>query len=141
MKLHELKCAVEFYDAVASGLKPFELRRDDRGFDTGDMLWLREYGPDVAAMPRDCFPGVRPLIDADGYTGASTLRVITYVLRDFPHLADGYVVLGLRLPLANAATCQCGIAFESDSHAVVESWSLQHVAALGGDGHYITMWP
>lgn len=40
---HELKTIQPFYDDIASGHKTFELRRDDRDFQVGDLLWLREW--------------------------------------------------------------------------------------------------
>lgn len=39
---HELKCHEEFYEAVISGHKTFEIRKNDRGFQAGDLLLLRE---------------------------------------------------------------------------------------------------
>ena len=43
MAEHELKVWPEFWPALASGEKTFELRKDDRGFRAGDILWLREW--------------------------------------------------------------------------------------------------
>ena len=44
MKLHELKCWPEPFEAVRNGIKPFELRRDDgRGFERGDRLLIKEW--------------------------------------------------------------------------------------------------
>lgn len=42
---HELKTWPEFFDAVASGAKTFEVRRDDRGFQVGDRLVLLRWQP------------------------------------------------------------------------------------------------
>lgn len=41
VKIHELKCWPEYWDALASGQKRFEVRRDDRGFQRGDILVLQ----------------------------------------------------------------------------------------------------
>lgn len=41
-KHHYLKTATEHYQAVESGLKKFELRKNDRDFRIGDMLYLEE---------------------------------------------------------------------------------------------------
>lgn len=38
MKTHNLKLSVEFCDAVLSGEKTFEVRKNDRGFQTGDLI-------------------------------------------------------------------------------------------------------
>ena len=44
MKTHELKIWPEFFDAVRTNAKRFEVRIDDRGgFHVGDELWLREW--------------------------------------------------------------------------------------------------
>lgn len=42
---HELKTLPQYWDAVQRGEKTFEVRRDDRGFQKGDVLELvRHYG-------------------------------------------------------------------------------------------------
>ena len=38
MKTHDLKLSIEFCDAVLSGEKTFEVRKNDRGFQTGDLI-------------------------------------------------------------------------------------------------------
>lgn len=38
MKTHNLKLSIEFCDAVLSGEKTFEVRKNDRGFQTGDLI-------------------------------------------------------------------------------------------------------
>jgi hypothetical protein len=57
---HDLKLATEFFDAVLSGMKSFELRRNDRNFAVGDVLVLREW-------------------HQNGYTGRSCRAVVTYM--------------------------------------------------------------
>lgn len=42
---HTLKCWPGFFGALKSRLKRFEVRLDDRGFETGDHLVLREWDP------------------------------------------------------------------------------------------------
>ena len=39
--LHELKISPEYYDAVVNGIKPFEIRKNDRNYSVGDALRLR----------------------------------------------------------------------------------------------------
>ena len=83
MNTHELKCQQPWFQGIWSGHKTFEIRRDDRGFQPGDVLRLRE-----------CW------IDEDGdvmYSGREANRTVTYVLRDGEHvgLREGYVALGL----------------------------------------------
>jgi len=78
-RTHELKTWPEYFNAVADGSKPFEVRKNDRDFYVGDRLWLREYCP------------ARML-----YTGNSVTRTITYLLigGDFG-IEEGHCVLGL----------------------------------------------
>lgn len=83
---HELKCWPEYFQAVKSGIKPFEVRKWDRPYAVGDTLVLREYDP-----------------QKQDYTGDSIKRIITYLLDmtylpgdNTPHFA-GYVVMGLGL--------------------------------------------
>ena len=79
--IHELKCWPEYFQAVKSGIKPFELRKDDRGFAVGDVLHLREFDPETCT-----------------YTGEETNKTVTYVLptNPFSVIGDGdYVIMGL----------------------------------------------
>lgn len=78
-RVHELKILPEYYNAVRSGEKKFELRRDDRGFAVGDRLHLRKWNPE------------------GGYTGEVIMTDITYILRGVPRygLCDGYCILSL----------------------------------------------
>lgn len=80
---HDLKIWPEYFQAVKSGIKPFEVRKDDRTFLEGDVLLLREWNPDTKA-----------------YTGRELRRKVTYVfdLVDIPGdvwRGTNYVVLGL----------------------------------------------
>lgn len=43
---HKLKTWPRYWDAVACGEKQFEVRRNDRAFQTGDVLVLEKYDPD-----------------------------------------------------------------------------------------------
>jgi hypothetical protein len=74
--VHELKVAAEFFDAIESGQKPFEIRKGDRPFKIGDTLWLREVNIVLA------------------YTGRETRKRITFCLRGWG-MESGYVALGL----------------------------------------------
>lgn len=67
MKEHDLKTWPEWYEPSRSGAKPYEIRKNDRHFEVGDTLLLREYTP-----PRTGFPGF--------YTGRWMRRPITHIL-------------------------------------------------------------
>ena len=45
MKTHELKTWPAPFEAMWQEQKRFEVRRDDRGFEVRDSLWLREWDP------------------------------------------------------------------------------------------------
>lgn len=44
MRIHQLKCWPQYFDAIVSGEKTFEVRRDDRGFQRGDVIELQKCG-------------------------------------------------------------------------------------------------
>ncbi len=46
MKIHNLKTWQVYFNPLWDGLKTFELRYDDRGFEIGDLLRLHEWDHD-----------------------------------------------------------------------------------------------
>lgn len=72
--IHELKVWPVWFKRLADGSKTFEIRRNDRGFQAGDTLILREYDPagdhDVCNDPR---------CTTQRYTGAQIRRRIGFV--------------------------------------------------------------
>lgn len=80
MKVHHLKTWPEFFQAVRSGEKTFEARKDDRGFQVGDTLVLHEYDPAK---------------DPYGYTGQTEVREVTYILRGTEHVTPGFCILAI----------------------------------------------
>ena len=77
--VHELKTWPEFFKDLTNRTKTFEVRRDDRDFRAGDILWLREWDP-----------------GAEKYSGRELWRRITYrTEKGSPHAREGFVVLGL----------------------------------------------
>lgn len=89
-KIHELKCWPVFFAHVWTGEKPFEVRKNDRGYDVRDGIWLREWDPKT-----------------NDYTGRELATKITYV---FPSslmemlpdvLRPEFVILGLDLGQRN----------------------------------------
>lgn len=79
MNIHPLKCWPGFFQDVLAGTKPFEVRReDDKHFQIGDTLILREWDPET-----------------NEYTGRELEKRVTYVLRDWGGIRTGFAVLGL----------------------------------------------
>lgn len=78
--IHELKIQPQYYHDVKCGIKRFELRKDDRNYNIGDYVILKEYDNGV-------------------YTGNETKPMeILYILRNCPEygLKEGYCILGLK---------------------------------------------
>lgn len=90
---HDLKCSTEYFDAVASAAKNFEVRRDDRGFQRGDTLVLRRYGMCATIGKMRYLNGDYSVYQTD----ADTIKAdITYVLTGGQFgIEPGYVVLGI----------------------------------------------
>lgn len=77
---HELKIWPQYYCRVADGSKTFELRKNDRGFQPGDTVRLREWD-DQMITKRDEDPmGYDEWQEPKGYTGKSLEFRIGYVL-------------------------------------------------------------
>ena len=81
MKTHDLKLNIEFCDAVLSGEKTFEVRKNDRGFQTGDLIRF---------IPTDGTIREHAKHEISGHT-----YKITYILNGWG-IKNGYVVLGIR---------------------------------------------
>lgn len=78
-KLHKLKTEPKYYYQVTADIKNFEIRINDRDYQTGDQVqfeeWTQEYG----------------------YSGRKTRQItIDYVLKNVPHfgLQEGYCIFG-----------------------------------------------
>ena len=74
-KSHSLKILPGYFEDVLSGKKRFEVRKNDRNFEAGDIVNLREW-------------------IGDCYSGAFETFTITYVL-NIGWCAPGYVVFGI----------------------------------------------
>ena len=75
-KVHELKIQPEYYEAVVSGEKTFEVRKNDRGFITGDLLVLKEW-------------------NGETFTGRTIRKKISYMIAGVDGIMPGYCVLGI----------------------------------------------
>lgn len=75
--MHELKIYPKYFEAIIDGKKTFEIRKNDRGFQVGDRVVLKEWDNIV-------------------YSGREIHAEIKYILDDkFIGLADGYVAFSL----------------------------------------------
>lgn len=77
-KVHYIRLAATYFDDVAAGVKTFELRKNDRGYKTGDVLEMAEF--------------------KDGRnTGRMIRSEVTYMLEGYTGLTDGYCILGIKV--------------------------------------------
>lgn len=77
MTEHYLKIWPEYFNAVREGRKNFEVRKADRDYKTGDVLYLREWDPDTKE-----------------YTGSWTKVKVKYVLEG-PLAIPGLCIMGI----------------------------------------------
>lgn len=73
----EIKILPEYFQDVWDKKKNFELRKNDRDYQVGKTVCMREW-------------------NGTQYTGSFLVRQITYVLKDCPQygLMDGYCIFG-----------------------------------------------
>ncbi len=75
-KLHVLKLREPYFEHVATGVKKFEVRKNDRNYKVGDILMLKKW-------------------DGVAFTNDYILASITYILDEPLYLRQRYVVLGI----------------------------------------------
>lgn len=77
-QVHHIRIGTSFFDDVCSGKKSFELRKNDRGYEQGDILEMSEF--------------------TNGkYTGRSVRAQVTYILEDFAGLKEGYCIMAIKV--------------------------------------------
>lgn len=81
-KLQTLKIHRENFDSLAAGVRTWDTRKDDRDYQAGDVIQLREIIDDGP-----------PVI----YTGREALAIVDRVWKGLPGLAEDFVILDLRL--------------------------------------------
>lgn len=79
-RVHELKILPQFFNSVIRGDKRAELRKNDRDYQVGDALMLREWTED------------------HGYSGMVTAQIVCDVC-DVGFIAEGYVMLSMFKPV------------------------------------------
>jgi predicted RNA-binding Zn-ribbon protein involved in translation (DUF1610 family) len=84
---HELKIAPKYFEYVKDWSKPFELRKNDRNYQPGDIVILKEFS-----------------IISGIYSGRQAIRKISYVLKNCPEygLDKDYCIIGFAFePIAD----------------------------------------
>lgn len=75
---HSVKILPEYFKAILDGYKTFEIRKNDRSYQVGDKLILKEWNDGV-------------------YTGRILKKEIIYILDDTSgYVLEGHVVMSLR---------------------------------------------
>lgn len=80
MKLHELKIHKHYYDFIINGYKTFELRKNDRNYEVGDIIhFVKENGEDFLNNSNNIFE-------------------ITYILQNVPQygLCNDFCILSIK---------------------------------------------
>lgn len=84
---HDLKIYPQHYARVANGQKTFEIRNNDRGFQTGDKVILREWDPKPINPTDDVphgFTDAPPLEFKIGYVHLLGRDEVCFSLLPFP---------------------------------------------------------
>lgn len=76
---HDLKCWPEHYAAIERGAKTCELRLNDRNYQVGDTLLLREWEPLSVS-----------------YIGPQLRVRVTHIISGGPWLSPGYVAMSIQ---------------------------------------------
>lgn len=77
--LHEVKTHPRYFQETLEGNKPFEVIKNERNFQVGDVLILKE-------------------CDGEEFTGREIGAIVRYIMNDkFAGLAEGYVAMGLQI--------------------------------------------
>lgn len=92
--IHTVKCNYKYFQPLKDGTKNFEVRKNDRLYEVGDLLAVNEFVPDENADPYTMNVGLRRA-DHGYYTGECLLYKITYILDDPKYCKDGMIILGL----------------------------------------------
>ena len=90
---HDLKCLPAYYDAIKRGEKPFEVRRDDQGYQKGDFLRLNRWSIQRGYQEAHYWSG--------SYSKDAALPIlaeVTFILTGGQFgIEPGYIVMGIRV--------------------------------------------
>lgn len=98
MRTHAVRAWSTYFEPVFDGSKPFEVRFDDRGYQAGDKIIMREWH-----VNKTCSCLLKhPAATCPRYTGRMVKARIGYVMASMPAEGSrkpfngfGYVILGL----------------------------------------------
>ena len=76
IRIHKIKIELQYFEKSAAGLKPWELRLNDRDYKVGDILILREWDPKKKE-----------------FTGRILTRQITEMFKGLPYLPEDVVIM------------------------------------------------
>lgn len=90
MTTHELKCVPPYFQDVVDGTKPFEVRLNDRHFQIGDKIILREFltGEYVGFTGRICEVNITYILNLSEFLNIMSCPI---------NSKANWVVLGIEL--------------------------------------------
>ena len=110
--IHDIKILPIYFEAVALGIKTFEVRKDDRPYQVGDTLLLREYGNGE-------------------FTGKNLKAKVTYILRDSAFCKDGYCIMGIKEVDRNKYISRADVeAICHDIYLRSDEWTNEGITAI-----------
>jgi len=78
---HEIKCNPEFFSRISIGQKTFEIRKNDRDYQVGDTLIIKEFDPKKGWPEHGVYESIT----------AQIVYISTFMQ------VDGYCVLGIEV--------------------------------------------
>lgn len=98
MKLHELKIKEEYFNAVIRGEKTFELRKNDRNYQVGDLIHFVEFSNKAKYFDYAKNKIATKQVTREFEENPNNLFEITYILKDVTEygLDKDYCILGIK---------------------------------------------
>ena len=89
MKIHELKIKEEYFEEILKGNKTFELRKNDRNYEVGDLIHFNIF---------ENLKNPYEKIEVRATYNGKDLFEITYILKNVPEygLDKDYCILGIK---------------------------------------------
>jgi hypothetical protein len=87
-KHHDIKIHPQHFRSVQANEMPFQIRFNDRDYQAGDTLTMKEWKPDELGK-------------GGKYSGLEIHRVINHVFDELPGLQSGFVAFSIRKPISS----------------------------------------